>query len=536
MTDGDCSRYSRKVFIGRTATGLAAFPTLAAFLAACGANSQGGKRSSLSGTPAEGQPPASPTGTLRIAIANPPQTLDPTLVTTVADMTITETVYEPLVVFSGDYSELAPGLATSWRANQDATEWEFTLRDGVTFHDGSTLDAKAVRESLEYVTRSTSFYAFLLGEPTIEETSNRIVTVRYERPFPDLLNNLTFACGIVSPKALQGAVSRAERRVASTPAGTGPFTFERKSGQAVTLRASEGYWGDGPYVETLEFVVIPDETARTAALQAGDVDIVLQVPPRAADNLRSSPNLHVVAREAWTTTNLMAVCNRKPFSDARVRQAMAYALDREAIVKSVLLGQAVVDDSMFPPGIPGHHVPPTRYRRDVEKARDLLSRAGYPNGVSIKLSTRSDQVLVNEISQALAGQLREAGFDVAVDVLDIAVFEADKAKPEPEYELHWNENGWVTGGPLHFTLGGIAAQSKWENREYEGLLARFKQTPNGPTRDRISAQAIDLWAREVPWMTLWIPSRADSTVSEVQAYQASPRTAAEFDDAYLAAA
>ncbi|HZV72185.1 MAG TPA: ABC transporter substrate-binding protein [Conexibacter sp.] len=520
---------TRQAFLRRSAGSVLGVTSLAAFLTACGSAGTAG-----TGSAAVGSPPAHPTGTLRIALPGAVDSLDPTIAESVGDLAIITSIFESLVTFDAGYRALAPSLATRWHVSDDAREWVFTLRDGVRFHDGATFDASAVRKNFEYVLRPSDPYGFLFGTPVIDDSDPSVVRFTYKTPFPDLGHNLTLASGISSPKVLGSHPAKADKQVARQHVGTGPFRFvSERAGQSVTLAAFDGHWGEKPHIETLVFNVIPEESARVSALQAGDVDLVLQVAPLAARSLRSDPRLAVHESPSWSTACLMPVCDMKPFDDPRVRQAMAYAIDRKTIVEKLLLGTAALDDSMFPPGIQGYHVPATAYAHDPQKARQLLKDAGYGGTVPVRMSVRSDAVLASEISQALVAQLNAVGFATTSEVLDPAVFEADKSLPRPKYQLHWNEWGWVTGGPFHLTLGALAAQCHYRNPRYDALVARVVVTPDGRARERLIADAIDVWANDVAWITLWVPKRLDASIATLQHYQAPPNVFTKLGTSYI---
>lgn len=490
---------------------------------------------SSSSSDATADPPTRPTGRLRVALAAAPQSLDPSLETSVAEIAIVSNVFDSLVAFSEDYRELVPELATAWRSAGNATRWTFTLRRGVRFHDGSGFDAEVAKANFDYILRPTNPYSFLLGRPAIDVVDEHTIALRYDQPFPDLLHNLTFGCGMSSGRSLSGSGRAREQLIGRDPVGCGPFCVASGQGtQTITVEAFDDYWGDTARLETIEFTVIPEESSRVSALQAGDVDLVTQVPPLQARALSRQSQLKTPTTASWTTVILQTVADQPPFDDVRVRRAAAHAIDREAIVRTLLLGEAVLDDSMFPPGIPGYYVPPTTYAYDPEKARALLKEAGHSGKVPIRLSTRADVVLASEVTQALAAQLDDAGFEVDADVLEISVFEADKARPQPRYQLHWGEWGWITGGPFHITLGAMAAQSKYSSPEYDRLVAEINGTADGPRRTELIRRAIDVWAEDAPWFTLWVPKRIDATVGTLMDYQTPPNVSTLLRRAYLA--
>jgi ABC-type transport system substrate-binding protein/DNA-binding FadR family transcriptional regulator len=525
---------TRQAFLMRSAGGLVAGSSLAAFLAACGgsSNSQGGVATNAA---PQGSPPAHATGSLGVALAGDPGSIDPTLGFSLAELAVIDNMYEGLVTFDA-HEQLAPGLATAWRVSDDAREWTFELRDGVTFHDGAPFDASAVKRSLEYYGRRTSGYAFAVGAiASIDAADPRVVKVRYKDPFPDLARNCTLM-RILSPKLLAGPDAAVERRVATSPSGTGPFRFGmRQQGQSIALRANEAYWGKGPYVQTLQFRVVPQESARVAALQAGDVDLVMQVAPLNARTLgHGGGKVRAAESRTWTTVGLSTNTTLKPFDDVRVRQALAYAVDRQSIVDKVLLGQARVNDSALPPGVYGYRPAAVAYPFDAGKARALLRQAGA-EGASLSVGVSSEAVLGNEIGQAIVAQLSAAGFKAKLSVLDNATYVKDLFDPKPKNAVHYIELGWVNGGPLHLALGSFSAPTHFDDKRFTALVAKMGAVKDGPVRLKAIGDAIDLLAQKLPVVPLWVPSRIDAFESDLQGYAVPEDVFPLFGDVYRAA-
>jgi peptide/nickel transport system substrate-binding protein len=524
---------TRAVFLRRSAGGIVGVSSLAAFVSACGGDSTdpAGDRA------AEGEPPSRPTGMLRVALAGDPTSLDPTVGFSVADVAITNNLYDGLVAFNEDYSQLAPALATEWDVSDDAREWTFTLREGVTFHDGEPFDSEAVRASLEYYARETSGFVFAIGD--IEEivTDDPLkVTIRYAAAFPDLARNCTLA-RILSPKLVAGPVRRSEQRVAEAPVGTGAFRFvSRDAGRSVRVEAFADHWGDGPYVQEIEYVVVPEESARVSALQAGDVDLVMQVPPTAVGTLeQDTRRARLATTQTWTTVVLNLATDLEPFNDVRVRQALAHAVDREGIVEAVLRGQARVNDSAMPPGTYGHREPSTRYAHDPARARELLGEAGHSGPVPVRVAAFSEFVLASELGQAIAAQLDEAGFEARFEVLDTAVAVEDMNAPDRKHQVFIVEKGWVNGGPFHFTVGTITAESRFDDKELAGLIEQMNALPDGPEREEVIGEAQEVVAREVPEFTLWVPDRVDGHDPGLQAYGPPKNVLTRLGGSYLVA-
>jgi len=521
---------TRESFIRCAAGGVVAGVGLATLLSGCGSTSQ------VAGGSGTGTAPSAPAGTVKVAIPGFPVTLDPTLDGALSTIAVLFNVYETLIGFDQDYTRLVGVLAESWESDDDARVWRFTLRRGVRFHDGAPLDASAVRASIEYtLRRAAPFGPILIGAPRIDDSDPGVVVFSYEKPFPDLARNMTYASPIISPKLLAGSTRAAEAAVAARPVGTGPFAFRSvQPGRGISLRAFDGYWGETPLIADLEFANVRDESARVSALQAGDVDVVMQLPPRAAQSLRANSRVTVHDRPSWSTVLLMPACNQRPFDDVRVRQAMAYAIDRRTIVDKVLLGQATLDDSQLPQGVYGYVRPRTTYGFDPEKARALLKAAGYDSAVPIRFSTRADAVGASEITQAIAAQLEDVGFAVQSEVLDQAAYEADLALPVSRYQLHWNEAGWVNGGPFHMTFNDTAMRSFYRDRDYDALVAEVSSTPDGPRREQLIARANERWAEQAAWLTLWVAKRIDATSADIGGYRTPPNVLTLFGRTYVA--
>lgn len=522
---------TRQMFLRRTAGGLVGMSFLSTFLAACGG-------SSTSATGVSQAPPLNPAGTLRLAVAAPPSSVDPTLAATVAETAVTANVFDGLIGFNSDYSALEPRLATRWAVSSDAREWELTLRKGVIFHDGAQLDSTVVRKNFEYMMRPTSPVSFLIGTPVkIDDSDPDVIKLQYKEPFPDLAHNLTFGGAMISPKLLVGSADEIQKRLGTQVIGAGPFRYAGQGADgSVTLEAFDRYWGSKAHLASVKLVPIPEESARVPALQAGDVDLVTQVAPLAARSLASDARFHVASTPTWTTVILNLVCSEPPFNDVRVRQALAYALDRELLVEKVLLGQAETNDSMLPPGVSGYVQPATRYRHNPAKARQLLAQAGHSSPPTVRMSLSADDVLATTVGQAIVAQLNAGGFQASVDVLENSIANGDQSSAHPKYDIHYGEWGWVNGGPIHLALGTMASVAHYTNPEYTGLVAKMNSQADGPARNATIAKAVELWARDVPWLTLWVPKRADASTVSLHGYAPPKNVFTLLGEAYLAGA
>ncbi|MBI5623430.1 MAG: ABC transporter substrate-binding protein [Elusimicrobia bacterium] len=333
-----------------------------------------------------------------------PATLDPQKQFVEKNHTLLQQIFEGLVRFDAE-GRLEPGLATSWRWEDDRT-LEMDLRRGVVFHDGEPFDAEAVRFSVErYLDPGTGFpaAAFLSSVERVEIAGPHRVRVRMRFPDGILLNRLAAFVLIAPPKRF---AREGEQGFAAHPVGTGPFRFVSwEKGREITLEANPGYWAaDYPRVKRLVFRFLPPKR-QVAELLAGNVDIVTELPGTDTLGVMRSGVAKVVKKLSFYTVGGSINISTGPLSDLRVRRALNHAIDKEELIRYDLLGNGRPIATMSMPGEIGHDPGLRPYAFDLAKARRLLAEAGYPRGVDltaiIKYQTeRSANILVKQLARA----------------------------------------------------------------------------------------------------------------------------------------
>lgn len=508
-TPASWSRLDRRQFLGRAAAGTATVGGLGVLLAACG--SESGTAGTGAATTAV-RPPSTPTGTLRVANPGEPNFIDPSQALEVTEWSMVRNVYDGLAVFDADYVEMVPALATAWTSNDDATVWTFQLREGVTFHDGEPFDAAAAKRTIEYYTDRT--WGFTVANLKRVDASNdgRELRVAFSAPSPDFLRNQALV-KMISPKLI------ADKAVEKRASGTGPFKLAAwNKGQDMVLEANADYWGEGPYLDQVRLRSIGDMTTALSALAAGDVDVVMKVPPKQAQSLTSGGKASVTTKESWVEGHIIFRCDQAPLDDVRVRQAVAYAIDREALVTAILRDQAVVAHTPMPPGTYGEAAPSLRYTRDVEKAKALLAEAGATD-VELPLSVFAGiRVLGEEVGQAVSAQLAEAGIRAKLDILEPGVAVQDLTAEQPKHVLVHAEYGWSNGGPLHFTLGTALGHPHYTGKELTDTVAKVGVTADGPEREQVLADAQAQFMEQLPHLPLYHLKLSDATATNVHGY------------------
>jgi ABC-type transport system substrate-binding protein len=335
---------------------------------------------------------APPDGRLRFARGSDSVTLDPANATDGESSNVIEQVFDGLVRFKAGSGEVEPALAESWTHSEDGKTWTFRLRLGVRFHDGSHCDAAAVVNAFERQRRADhphhkggvfAYWQDLLGGfvDRVEVGADaREVVFRCGQPAPAFFLAIlaVFAFGIPSPAALEAHGADFGRR----PVGTGAFRFVdwRTGSREIRLERNDGWWGGKPALQEVVFQVAPDATARSLRLEAGDADLIDNLAPETIERLEGAAGVVVVERPGLNLAYLAMNNQVAPFDDPRVREAVAWAIDKERIVKAAYAGRARVAEGPVPATVAGFHDGLPARRRDPARARALLDeyRASRP--------------------------------------------------------------------------------------------------------------------------------------------------------------
>ena len=333
-----------------------------------------------------------------------------------------------------------PGLAESWRAIDPLT-WEFTLRPGVRFHDGSPLTPADVAFSILRAKAATgirTYAAAVRNVVSVEPTGERTLVLRTRAPTP-LQPAYLVSVAIVSAKAAADA-NLADWNGGRAAVGTGPYKWIRwRPSQDVLLERNDDYWGPKEPWERVVFRYIPNDSARVAALLAGDVDVADTLPAELYERIQASDKVKLITVDSVFTNYLYLdslsastpnatgadgkMLDKNPIGDVRVRRAMDHALNRQALAERAMQGGATAGGQIAAPGLLGH-VPglePAKY--DPALAKKLLAEAGYPQGFNLALSCTNDRFAGDSRTcQAVAQMLNAIGIKPAVDALPMSVY------------------------------------------------------------------------------------------------------------------
>ncbi|MCR4391279.1 MAG: ABC transporter substrate-binding protein [Candidatus Acetothermia bacterium] len=442
---------------------------------------------------------------LTVAVSTEPPGLDPTTnAAAVIKLLLQHNLYEGLVQVdeAGDFQGQ---LARSWEASTDGLVYTFYLREDVRFHDGTPCDADAVRRSflraMDPATRHVR-PEYYRGIADIEAVDPWTVRFRLHVPDASFVALLALGESVVVPTGAD---------LARRPVGTGPFRFvDWLPGYHLRLARNADYYLPGvPKLDAATFRFLPDPAAQLAALRAGDVDLVAEVAPEIAVTLADDTMLQVISGPQDLVQILAINKARAPFSDLRVRQALAHAVDRDQLIALVSFGFASPIGSHLAPTAPYHADMTWVYPYDPARARELLAEAGYPNGFTATLTLPANYAFHVRTGELIAAQLREVGVTLDLKLVDWGTW-LDRVFGQADYDLtvigHPGRldpalmlTGYGEDRPDYYFRRG------WENHELAELLRLGACTPNPAVRRSIYTVAQYLIAREVVNVFLQAP-------------------------------
>ena len=492
-------------------------------------------------------PPAR--GVFRYALAGDPPVLDPWNVSDEVALQVTRQLFDGLVGFAPAGFEVVPRLATSWRVSADGLQWTFTLREGVRFHDGTPLDAAAVVANFERGRSRTSplrpsrpagddfdRWAQVWGGFDAEALITRVeapaggpVTFTTRVPYGPFLAALALpSFAIVSPRSI--AQDRDGFMLSATKglAGTGPVLLAPGGWEAgrIPLDRDAGHWDRGrPGVDQLVFKVVADPLARVAELRAGGVDAIGDVPLRDLTTVRSDPNLQTIARSGGLLASVGISALVKPLDDARVRRALAMALNRAALIGPVYSGETRVASQLVLPAMLGYDDSIVEFARyDVEAARRLLADAGVITPVTIELwyppTTSALYSDPRRVAESFAADLAKIGLNVTLRTTDTRSYRRDAA--EGRLPL-WLEGGRPARGDPDDLLGTfVRPVGTWLNPAMIALLRAAEREVDPSKRGELYKQVSKIAQAEVPRIPAWYVSSAVAASRRVSGYVPHP--------------
>jgi len=470
-------------------------------------------------------------GNLVAAIAGEPDQLDPQKTSAYFSFEVLENVFDTLVEPDANL-EMRPALAESWTVSPDQLVWTFHLRRSVTFHDGSPFTADDVVYSYRRIIDQELANADKLSAVTgITAADPSTVVITLKQPTPNLLTNLGGFKGlaIVQRRNVESG------EIATHPVGTGPFAFQsQKSGDSIILKANPTYWAGAPKVSGVTFRFISEPSTALSALQAGEIDWTDSIPTQRVAQLKDDDSITLATTASNDYWYLALNEARPPWNDLRVRQAIAYAIDRDAIVQATSYGTAVANQLAIPQGNPWY-TPYDAYRHDVDKAKSLLADAGAaPKSLDMLVTNEYPETVT--AAQIIADNLAPLGITVNIRTVDFATWLDEQNNGHFDMLMM----GWLGNidpddfyYAQHHTNGSSNAQ-KFSNPEVDRLLDAGRVEINRNARAGEYAKAATIIADQVSYIYLYNPSVIQAWTTRLSGYEARRDGAIRFRTATLA--
>jgi len=484
--------------------------------------------------------PQVPGGTVTYAAGADPDSLDPANAESNPSEAVNRMMYENIVRFD-EQLKIVPGLATKWEQGKDGMSWTFSLRKGVKFHDGTPFNAEAAKVFFERMigpekpSRAGLYTPFVNTVDVVDEFT---VKVTLKTPFAFFLNNLAHsASGIISPAALKTYGKDISRRAV----GTGPFKFvEWVFGDHLTMVRNDDYWGGKPYLDKIIVKTVKEDSARVMMLQSGDADLIVRIPSEDIPRLEKDPNLKLDATETLRVLFLSVNCYKKPYNDVRIRQALAYAIDKESIVKNIYQGKALVASNLITPLTTGY-IPIKGYNYDPAQAKKLLAEAGFPNGLKAKLWSPQGRYPKDfEMAQAIQQQLKKVGIDCTLDTMEWAAYLTATRKPPEQADAEIFVLGWApSSAEARWTLYALFSADQWvpkgnnrffyANKEFDEAVDKFTRATTKAEMDRYLKVAQELLSKEAPAIPILVTKETIGYSKKLHGVINSPLELTYFD-------
>ncbi len=452
--------------------------------------------------------PAGPQGTVTLVHPQVIQTLDPNIGVVEVVRSVTGHMYDQILELTAD-GKVKPMLAESWKAIDPLT-WEFKLRKGVKFHDGTPFNAEVMKFTIErildtkYNSLQRTYWVALDSVTTPDENT---CVIKTKTP----MGTMPYTMALTTP--VHPSVGKDPAGFPAKLIGTGPFKFvEWIKDDKIVMEAYDGYWAGTPKVKQIIFRTIPELSTRMSALEAGEVDIVLEVVPEDVKRITAKGTIDVQTVETFRTSWLWMNGQRKPFSDVKVRQAIQYAIDLDDIAKNIIAGVGFKARAPVAPKVFGFHPSLPPYTYDPTKAKDLLKEAGFPNGFEttiVGLAERGGYTRFGDAGEVVIDQLSRVGIKAKPIQEDPAT--ANKNLLELNWDMTFAGSTAVTGdadngmGRLYLCS---AKRTGWCSDEVDKQLMIGRESTDQDARLKAYMAAQEILWREGP--SYWIYHHYDT--------------------------
>ena len=446
-----------------------------------------------------------------------PKSLDPATVTAVNDFRILMNVYDGLVRYKSGTLEVEPALASSWDINTEGTVYTFSLRNGIKFHDGSALDAEAVKFNFDRMLDENHPYHdtgpfplsfFFSAIDGVEVVDSLTVRFTLNAPYAPFLSNLAYPTGLIaSPTAIKSG-----KDFGRNPVGTGAFMFDNwKANEAVIVNRNDNYWDGKAGSETIVFRPITDGNTRVAEMLSGGIDLMVEVPPVSLSKFTGS-DFSIVEQAGPHVWFLILNAKEGPFANKLVRQAANYAINKKAIVEDVLEGTAAIAAGPTPPAFAwAYNESLTPYPYNPTKAKALLKESGVSERKLTFYVTQGGSGMLDPVAMgtAIQADLAAVGFEVEIKTFEWNSF-LGQVNPGLEGKADMAEMAWMTNDPdtlpyLALRTGawpdkGGFNSGYYSNPEVDQLLESARSSTDQSERAELYKSMQKIVQEDAPWV------------------------------------
>ncbi|MEX2534761.1 MAG: ABC transporter substrate-binding protein [Trueperaceae bacterium] len=452
-------------------------------------------------------------GEIIVGLVYEPPALDPIHQQADATTALTVLMYQGLVYTDWD-SDVQPLLATDWTVSDDGLTYTFNIREGVKFHDGSDLTAADVKYSYDYLRDPSSGGAGSVYLNAIDEivvVDDYTVEIRLSSPNSAILAGLDNKLSGIFPEGYW-ETPNAQAMLNQQSVGTGPFMLEEfLPNQSITLVRNPDYWQPGvPYLEAITFVSVPDGNSLLNGLRTERIDLSLLARPQDSEQLTGIDGLNIEEQVSWVQKSIDLQAGAGVTANEQVRQAIALAIDKEQILQAAVQGYGAVI-GLMPAGmqdrwgVPLDELP--NQGPDIERAQELLTEAGYPDGLDVKITTIIGYDWMTPAAETLAAQLARVGINATIERQDLGVW-INNWGARSFTDITFNDWGTIPDPSLlfdaHFQMLPVGNDFRnWENEQATELLTLAKQATGYEERHEYYAQVQELMAESAPTVPLF---------------------------------
>lgn len=448
-----------------------------------------------------------------------------------ASFDVTCNMFDTLVAWD-EQNNVIPWLAESWEF-LDEDSLQMNLRKGVLFHDGVEMKASDVKFTYDRALASTIVRNNFSWLESVDVVDDYTIVINTKGAYTPVLNALCSPLTGIMPEHLLSADDNA---MAANPVGTGPYRFvERKEGEYVKMEAYEDYWNGAPKTKYLEMRVVPEASQRATLLETGEVDVAYDILASDVNRIESNANTKMLKDASFKVFYLTVNVNSgtTPLTDARVRKAIEYAIDKDSLCSSVMYSYATPINSLVGPGVFGYDnsIPANIY--DVEKAKELLAEAGYPDGFDMTIWVQSSDQTRQEACVIMQDMLSEVGITVTVEPMDGSVMDDTIVKGgdfDACSSMYYN----LMGDADYVLYSNISPESTsnlshYNNENVMSMLLNARSMTDDAERAAVYSEISKIMADDRPYIPLWAYQNLVGLGSHVEGFRLSPITAYRYE-------